>query len=69
MNLKNMSAMNRYKALNNRILHVREGAPLSIDIQGQERLQFQKEHIMLESVTTSLQVHFQVDLYWETGFG
>jgi len=61
MNLKNMSDMNRYRVLNEQILKVR-GQPIHLDIGGIEHLKFDHNDVMLESATTSLQLHTQVPL-------
>jgi len=61
MNLKNMSDMNRYHVLNEQILNIR-GKPIHLDIGGIEHLKFDHNDVMLESATTSLQLHTQVPL-------
>jgi len=58
----NLSHMARYKALNDQVLRLRQGKPLQLDIQGQDILRLQHPDVMLESATTSFQVHFQVPL-------
>ncbi len=61
MTLKNMSDMNRYRVLNEQILKAR-GKPINLDIIGIEHLKFDHYDVMLESATTSLQLHTQVPL-------
>lgn len=61
MNLQNMSDMNRYRALNEQILKAR-GKPINLDISGLEHLKFDHHDVMLESATTSLQLHTQIPL-------
>jgi hypothetical protein len=61
LNLDNMSDLNRYRALNEQILHSR-GKPIHLDITGQEHLKFDHYDVMLESATTSFQVHTQLPL-------
>ena len=56
----NLSAMNRYRALNAEILRLREGRPLRLDIHGQDILRAEHGDVMLESATTSFQIHLQV---------
>jgi gamma-glutamyl:cysteine ligase YbdK (ATP-grasp superfamily) len=56
----NLSAMNRYRALNDEILHLRGGRPLSLDIHGHEILRAEQMDVMLESASTSFQIHLQV---------
>jgi gamma-glutamyl:cysteine ligase YbdK (ATP-grasp superfamily) len=61
LNLGNMSDMNRYRALNEQILHAR-GKPIHLDITGLEHLKLDHHDVMLESATTSFQIHTQVPL-------
>ncbi len=61
MTLSNMSDMNRYRVLNEQILKAR-GKPINLDIVGLEHLKFDHYDVMLESATTSLQLHTQVPL-------
>ncbi|HWR76798.1 MAG TPA: glutamate--cysteine ligase [Thiobacillus sp.] len=58
--LANISAMKRYGALNEQVLQQRNGAPIRIDIQGQDHLQTHRPDVMLEAATTSFQLHLQV---------
>ena len=55
----NMSPMVRYQALNDRIMAVRDGAPLEIDIEGVDHLAMEHDDVMLEAATTSFQIHLQ----------
>lgn len=59
--LANMSDLNRYHALNEQILQSR-GKPINLDIIGTEHLKFDHHDVMLESATTSLQIHIQLAL-------
>ncbi|MDH3560477.1 MAG: glutamate--cysteine ligase [Gammaproteobacteria bacterium] len=56
----NMSDMKRYRALNEQVLRLREGKPLALDIHGREHLKTAHESVMLESATTSFQLHLKV---------
>jgi hypothetical protein len=56
----NMSDLRRYRALNEQVLRLREGRPLELDIQGRERLKITHGDVMLESATTSFQLHLKV---------
>ncbi len=58
--IDNMSLMERYRALNEQVLRLREGRPLEIDIRGPEPLRMSHEDVMLEAATTSFQVHLKV---------
>lgn len=59
LNSTHMSDMVRYKALNDRIIAMRDGADLNIEIQGREELKLKHEDVMLEAATTSFQIHLQ----------
>ncbi len=61
LTLANMSRMERYRALNEQVLRLREGKPLELDIIGDEHLQTVHGDVMLEAATTSFQIHLQVD--------
>ncbi|MDD5390442.1 MAG: glutamate--cysteine ligase [Gallionellaceae bacterium] len=60
LTLANMSAMKRYRVLNEQVLKQRQGAALHIHIQGEESLESHLPDVMLEAATTSFQVHLQV---------
>ncbi|MCP3867256.1 MAG: glutamate--cysteine ligase [Gammaproteobacteria bacterium] len=57
----NMSSMQRYQALDEQLARLRGGGALEMDIAGRERLSFRHEDVMLESATTSFQVHLKVN--------
>ena len=56
----NMSAMQRYHALNEQVLRIRKGRALNLNIVGREHLHSQHHDVMLEAAATSLQIHLQV---------
>ncbi len=58
--LQNMSNMKRYYALNQQVLAQRKGKPLRLDITGREHLKTEHYDVMLESATTSFQLHWQI---------
>lgn len=60
LNLDNMSDMKRYHALNEQVLRLRQGRPIELDIIGVQHLQSTHHDVMLESATTSFQIHIQV---------
>lgn len=60
LQLGNISAMSRYHALNEQVFRLREGRPIDLSIEGEETLRHRHEDVMLESATTSLQIHLQV---------
>lgn len=60
LNLSNMSAMKRFDVLNAQVLQQRAGAPIRIDIAGEDHLQLSRYDVMLEAATTSFQLHLQV---------
>lgn len=59
LNLGRMSRLNRYQALNEQVLLLRNQRPLQLDIEGVEHLVLRHADVMLESATTSLQLHLQ----------
>jgi hypothetical protein len=58
--LENISALNRYDVLNAQVLQQRKGAPIRIDIAGDDHLLLERQDVMLEAATTSFQLHLQV---------
>jgi gamma-glutamyl:cysteine ligase YbdK (ATP-grasp superfamily) len=56
----NMSASERYRALNEQVLRQRHGRPIVLDIDGVETLRTSHLDVMLEAGTTSFQGHLQV---------
>lgn len=61
--LENMSIQNRYHALNSELLRLRCGNNFCLNIEGHETLNAEFDNLMIESVTTSLQIHTQVNLH------
>lgn len=57
--LKNMTNLKRYQALNNVVVNARKGRSVKLDISGVEDLKLNHDSVMLESATTSFQVHLQ----------
>ncbi len=55
-----MTPSARYAALNEQVLRQRDGQPLHIHIEGAEQLRTDHDDLMLESATTSFQIHMQV---------
>ena len=55
-----MSKSERYRALNKRVLAIRKGQPLTLHIHGRDHLDTTHYDVMLESATTSFQIHLQV---------
>jgi hypothetical protein len=62
LNLKNMSPLKRYYALNNEVLRQRVGVPLHVDIEGAEHLVVEHHDVMLEAATTSFQIHLKTPI-------
>lgn len=62
LTMKHISSMNRYYALNEQVLRLRQGRPLQLNIQGIDHLRASHMDVMLESATTSFQIHLQVPL-------
>ena len=61
LQLANMSKMERYRALNREVVRMRKGKPLVLDINGEEHLRVTHRDVMLESATTSFQIHLQLN--------
>ncbi len=59
LNLRFMSPLKRYRALNDQVLRARQGRPLSLNIVGKQHLRSVHSDVMLESAATSFQVHLQ----------
>ncbi len=60
LTMKNISHLQRYRALNDQILKQRGGRPFELNINGHEALKLTHRDVMLEAASTSLQVHLQV---------
>jgi len=60
LSLGNISAMSRYHALNEQVFRLRRGRPIELSIEGEQALRHLHDDVMLESATTSLQIHLQV---------
>ena len=60
LTLANMSPLNRYRALNEQVFKLRQGKPVVLDIEGRQPLHLRHADVMLESATTSFQIHLQV---------
>ncbi len=56
----NMSSMQRYTALDEQLTQMRGSADLQMDLEGRDQLRFSHEGVMLESATTSFQIHLKV---------
>jgi hypothetical protein len=60
LHLGNISAMSRYHALNEQVFRQRGGEPIELHIEGAQILDHLHHDVMLESATTSLQIHLQI---------
>ena len=60
LTLEHMTSISRYFALNDQVFRLREGKAIELDIQGRDHLNVVHQDVMLEAVTTSLQIHLQV---------
>lgn len=58
--LGNISGMQRYQALNEQVLRMRDGQPLMLDIRALEHLVAEHDDVMLEAATTSFQIHLKI---------
>lgn len=62
LTLENISPLNRFRAINEQVMRIREGRPLRLDIAGREQLCVEHRDLVWESAATSLQLHLQVPL-------
>ena len=60
LTLQNMSDMERFRALNEQVLRLRQGRPIGLDIQGRQHLRIAHYDVMLEAAATSFQIHLQI---------
>lgn len=60
LNLAQMSAVARYRALNQQVLALRDGRPLELEISGHEHLSTRHSDVMLEAAATSFQIHLKL---------
>ena len=60
LTVEHMSTSQRYRALNEQVLAIRNGIPLSLNIRGRDHLNTVHHDVMLEAATTSFQIHYQV---------
>ena len=60
LSVDHMTPRARYRALNDRILALRQERPLVLDIQGRDHLHLEWQDVMLESAATSFQIHLKV---------
>jgi gamma-glutamyl:cysteine ligase YbdK (ATP-grasp superfamily) len=56
-----MTPRARYRALNEQILRLRDGAPLQLSIRGEQPLTIEQSDVMLESAATSFQIHLKMN--------
>ena len=59
LNSDHMSKMVRYQALNDRVMALRDGKPLHLEIEGGAGLSMLHPDVMLEAAATSFQIHLQ----------
>jgi hypothetical protein len=60
LDIAHMAPRRRYRALNERILALRRGRPILLDIKGKDHLVMEHRDVMLESAATSFQIHLKV---------
>mgnify|MGYP005988344875 CR=1 FL=1 len=60
--MDNQSEMKRYKALNEQVFRLRNGAPIHLNIKGNETIGVEHHDVMLEAAATSFQIHYKVDI-------
>ncbi len=62
LTMDNISSMNRFHALNDQVLRLRQSRPLELNILGNDHLRSSHMDVMFESATTSFQIHLQVPI-------
>ena len=60
LTLDNMSSQERFRALNEQVLHLRQEQPITLDIEQVDHLFAVHRDVMLEAAATSFQIHLQV---------
>lgn len=71
--IKNLHPNKRYKALDEQLRRMRDGADVSLSVEGHDTLNVQHQNLLIETVSTSLQIHLQLNAskavrYYNTGF-
>ncbi len=61
LTLPNMTDRERFRALNEQILRIRDNRPLQLNIAGSDSINIQQSNVMLEAAATSFQMHLQVN--------
>lgn len=61
LTMDHLSPQKRYFALNERIMHLKNGAPMIIDIEGKDSIHLKLNDVLTECAATSLQIHFGVN--------
>lgn len=60
LTLDNMSSQERYRALNEQVMRLRQGREIRLEITGRESLSLAHRDLTFESAATSFQIHLQV---------
>ena len=60
LSVEHMSPVTRYRALNEQVLQLRNGAPLCLTIPGPQPIATTHYDVMLEAAATSFQIHLKV---------
>lgn len=60
LTLQHMSNSRRYRALNEQVIALRKGSPLTLHIHGKDHMEAIHHDVMLEAGTTSFQIHLQI---------
>jgi len=55
-----MTPRERYRALNQQILRLRNGEPIRLEIHGEQPLTIEQQDVMLEAAATSFQIHLKM---------
>ncbi len=61
MVIEQMTPRERYRALNEQVLRLRDGRPIQLAIFGEERVTIEQQSVMLEAAATSFQIHLKIN--------
>ena len=66
--IANMSASNRFKAVNEQVFRLRKGKPIRLNIEGADFLDSEHFDVMLEAAATSFQIHLKLPVGREADY-
>ena len=60
LDIKYLSPQNRYAVMNKRVMQLRNGKPVRLDLEGKDELFLEMDSVIAECAATSLQVHLGI---------